>query len=171
MKSVMALLFAMCLPVLAVAQPSWQEQQSQWNELKSYVLNHGERVVNNYGVFMTLSDVTPSDVTQPRQAEYLSAVGGLNELGQFVVSQFHGVSETWTLKDAKTWKIEQWIFMADLEGQLFKAEHRVIVEGFDGTVYEVTTIPEQVKGLLSAWDQKLAEWRARIGAKSTIPQQ
>lgn len=112
-------------------------------------------------VFKSMEHKKTTDERGSHQDEYFSVIGYSLVDGRYVPSHISVVSENWTMKDDGHWGIDQWIFEASLENNMYRAHHIFMVQDRDGRVLDYGNVPhpgtesEEVQKL---WNIKVDFW-------------
>lgn len=162
MKSIILMLVG-CLASTVWAQVPPNMDTAKWQQLKTYVITDGTPIQTAFDLYYSLSDIQPPDTNKDHQAEYFSAVGNLNDSGQFQVTEYQVVSEHWDLSQNGTmWTIDQWVLRVNLQGALIDARHNRIVETVDRQVLDHESSAVSPTEGLQVWTQKLSDWESRV---------
>lgn len=162
MRSLGLLIFVVFFSVFAQAAIPADLDIKKWGELIEQTQLNGASTSYPNGIYLTVSSVVPKDTTQPRQADYFSTIGRVNEAGEYIPDHIEAVSETWTLDAASNWHIDQWIFITFTDGDVYKMYHRVIVKEQSGIVLSVDDVPATEAEALQKWSSFLNAWFARM---------
>jgi hypothetical protein len=118
--------------------------------------------------YRSLSHIAASDVTAPHQAEYFSAMGGVDSHGQFGAFEVSAVSEDWRKRPNGDWEIEQWMWSAMVDGTLLRVNHMLLVESPGGSVLDDSVLPsgaEDSAEELARWGNKITQWYGFAGGR------
>lgn len=157
MKFLGALLVSLALPMSVLASPDW-------DQLVQKMVTEGTPLEFQHGELRMLSHLEPQDPTLSHVAEYISTIGAVDLEGHYVAFSVSAVNEDWHLTDAGIWNIEQWIFEADLAGQLTRVYHRWIVMDQQGSVLELIEDPQgplDSPALSARWESVKKTWYGR----------
>jgi hypothetical protein len=111
--------------------------------------------------YKVLSRFAPTDTTKPHQADYFSAVGGVDSQGKWGTAEVSMESEDWRKDEKGNWQIEQWMWTAYTDGTLVSVNHALLSETPDHDVLDDQMLPHGQPAdavELARWGAKVAEW-------------
>ena len=151
--------------VLAAGLPENIKQET-WVKIVTEVGTKGtDMAIGDGQFFRSVGNFAPDEKSFPRQSEYLTLMGYVNSENQFAPYGISAVSENWSIVEKGNIKIDQWIYVANLQGKLLKINHFTLLEDAGGRVLEHNSIavgqPED-KENVSRWGAKLEEWSKRL---------
>ncbi|MGZ3662375.1 MAG: hypothetical protein ACXVB9_16400 [Bdellovibrionota bacterium] len=118
--------------------------------------------------YRSLSHISPADVTAPHQAEYFSAMGGVDSQGHFGAFEVSAVSEDWRKRANGDWEIEQWMWSAMTDGTLLRVYHMLLIELPGGSVLDDSVLPSGAADSaeeLARWGNKITQWYGFAGGR------
>lgn len=132
-----------------------------WPKLVQHAVDHGETMdAGDYGTFKVLTRVTPLGNDFDRQADYFSAVGVFNE-AKNLVFQIEVVSEKWTRTESGAWFVDQWLFSATPDGELFRSSHGYLLLD-DGRVLDHGNYQETPEERERQWNLRVSDWQSTV---------
>ena len=108
-----------------------------WQAIRTKLKDHGEYVAEDDPIpaCFRLTDIRGS-TTAAHIADYVSIVGFVDSAGVFQPGFVAFVSEDWKIGATdKNWHIDQWIYTADLYGQVTAVTHKTFAETDYGKVF------------------------------------
>ncbi|MFV8250415.1 hypothetical protein [Bdellovibrio bacteriovorus] len=138
---------------------------SQWENLNQIIKDTGTVSETQFGIYLTLSSIVPIGTEGARQADYLSAVGGYDENGNFHAGHLEGVSEQWLIDADGNWSIDQWLFRVSVDGEIDWIAHYHMVQKPNGTMISHDSLIVDDGEGESKWHFWVEDWYARVGVK------
>jgi hypothetical protein len=103
------------------------KNMEKWADLQVHIEKNGELMETQFGDYLSLSDVNPNDRNQPRVANYISLVGGMSQEGKFSTGRLESVWEDWKFDKDNNFRIDQWLFVISVEGQVIGHSRSILV--------------------------------------------
>lgn len=160
MKKLITSIFVSVLMLSSLAFAS----DSQWEKLNQIIVQTGTPTETEYGTYMSLTNIRPIGSDGSRQADYVSAVGGYDDLGNFHAGRLEGVSELWQLNADGNWFVDQWLFRVSLEGEVDWLAHYHMVQKPNGNIVSHDSLIVDDDEGESKWHTWVEEWYVRTGA-------
>lgn len=160
-KLIPFLLLSFATITASAAIPSQLDTQ-KWQELVEQVQLNGLFIPTQNGVYLSVSHVVPNEPYPTYSADYLSTVGYYDTNDNYIVNHLEGVSEIVTIDKDGNWNYDQWIYVAELDANLIKSLHRLIVKRPDNVILKIDTLPTTEAEKLASWNDRLTEWFKRM---------
>lgn len=130
---------------------------SDWENLMTKIISIGdfqegdEVIPASFG----LKDIQ-GELNNTHLSDYINEWGYIDiSTDEFKADYLSMVSEKWILTNENTWKIDQWICLSTLEGELYKVYHAEIVESTTNEILDYKS--EELSPASPLADQKFTD--------------
>ena len=143
--------------------------QLQFQELTKKVTEIGKATEGIAGIYLTVSDIANLPHANAHQADYISTIGGYDSSGKYHFARVELVSERWHRIEEGRWDIDQWLFAANVKGEVSFARHVHMVQTANGTVLIHETVPSEAAEEELQWDVQVNNWYTRLLVPKPAP--
>ena len=140
----------------------------KFQELTAQVVATGKATQGISGIYLTVADVHEIPQTDAHQADYISTIGGFDGQSNYHFARVELVAETWSLTKDNRWDIDQWLFAANVSGEVSYARHVHMVQTLNGTVLIHETVLSTPAEDSAQWDTQVNKWHARLVAPKPL---
>lgn len=136
-------------------------EMAKWDRLVSKMITEGQILSTEFGEYRVLSEVQPPDKSVERVASYISAV--VYPFGEEIfLDRVESVWEDWKIDNEKNFRVDQWLFRFNPEGELISQSRSVLKLSPTGSIlgrdFPETTADE----FLHKWEDILASWYGKL---------
>jgi hypothetical protein len=144
--------------------------QQQFQELTKKVVETGKSSEGIAGIYLTVADVIEHPQANTQQRDYISTIGGYDRANKYHFARVEIVSERWHRIEEGRWDVDQWLFAANIKGEVSLARHVHMVQTANGTVLIHETVPSEVAEEVLQWDFQVNKWYTLLLTPKPTPE-